>query len=217
MGMRTRVKICGMTDQAEACAIAALGVDALGFIFVKESPRYVEAERVREIVASLPPFVDLVGVFMNEELAVVNEIARSCGLTAIQLHGEEPPEYCRLMVRPVLKAFRVGGDILPDFAGYRQVVKGVLLDTYRPDKAGGTGETFDWGVVGRLALPAPLILAGGLTPDNVGAAIHQARPFAVDVNSGVETGPGRKDLGKLRRLLAEVRQADQQLASSSRP
>ncbi len=209
--MRTRVKICGMTERQEALAIAALGVDALGFIFVKESPRSVPAERVREIVASLPPFVDAVGVFMNQEAAAVNEIARACGLTTIQLHGDEPPDYCAAMCRPVVKVFRVGADVLPDLAPYRQRVRGILLDTYRRGQAGGTGAPFDWGLVSRLALPAPLILAGGLGPDNVAAAMRQARPYALDVNSGVESAPGRKDLDKIRRLLAEVRKADQEL------
>lgn len=210
--MRTRVKICGMTDRDEALAIAALGADALGFIFAKASPRCVSPERVREIVAALPPFVDLVGVFMDQEAAEVNDIARSCGLTTIQLHGDETPEYCRLMTRPVVKVFRVGGEALPDLEPYRHGVKGVLFDTYRRERAGGTGETFDWGLVARVSLPVPLILAGGLSPANVADAIRQVRPFAVDVNSGVESSPGRKDLDKIGRLFAEVRKADQQLS-----
>lgn len=202
--LRTRVKVCGITDQAEALAIVGLGVDALGFIFVKSSPRYVEPERVRSIVASLPPFVAAAGVFLDEESAVVNEVARYCALTMIQLHGSEPPSYCQLMARPVVKAFRVKEEALPDLESYRHVVKGVLLDTYRPGQAGGTGETFNWELVRQLNLPCPLILAGGLTPDNVVTAIRQTRPYAVDVNSGVEVSPGRKDLSAVSRLLAEV-------------
>lgn len=207
-GARTRVKVCGMTDQAEAEAIAALGVDALGFIFVQSSPRCVQVETVRAIAAALPPLVTLVGVFMNEEAARVNDIVQACGLSMIQLHGDESPDYCRAMRRPVLKAFRVREDGLPDFEPYRQAVKGFLLDTYRPGMAGGTGAAFDWGVVPRLRLPGPLILAGGLTPDNVGDAIRTIHPFALDVNSGVESSPGRKDLDKVRRVLSEVRLAD---------
>lgn len=213
MGTRTRIKICGMTDLAEAEAIVALGVDALGFIFVRSSPRFVEAEKVRTIIASLPPFVTAVGVFMDEEADLVNEIARYCGLTMIQLHGDESPDYCRLMARPVLKAFRVREEALPVLAPYRHGVKGFLLDTYRQDQAGGTGATFNWEVVRQLSLPGPLVLAGGLTPANVGAAIGRARPFAVDVNSGVEVSPGRKDLGKVRQVCAEVRKADRAAAS----
>lgn len=211
--MRTRIKVCGITELEEALAIAALGVDALGFIFVAASPRRVEVERVRAIVASLPPFVDPVGVFMDHDPALVNEIATTCGLALVQLHGQESPDYCRAMIRPVLKAFRVREEELPDLAPYRERVKGVLLDTYRPGQAGGTGATFDWGLVGRLALPAPLVLAGGLAPENVALAIRQARPFAVDVNSGVEVSPGRKDLAKVRRLVAEVRQADHEISA----
>ena len=208
METRTRIKVCGMTDLAEAEAIAALGVDALGFIFVRSSPRLIEVEKARAIINSLPPFLNAVGVFMDEEIERVNHIARFCGLTMIQLHGNESPDYCRAMTRPVLKAFRVQEEALPDFAPYRGAVKGFLLDTYRKGQAGGTGETFNWDLVSRLALPGPLILAGGLTPNNVGAAIRQTRPFAVDVNSGVETSPGRKDLAQVRRLFAEIRQSD---------
>ncbi|MBA3013795.1 MAG: phosphoribosylanthranilate isomerase [Proteobacteria bacterium] len=201
---RTRVKICGITDQVEAQAIVAMGVDALGFIFVKSSPRYVEPERVRAIVASLPPFVDAVGVFLDDDVVVVNEVAGYCGLTMIQLHGNESPLYCQSIDRPVVKAFRVREEALPDFSPYRQVVTGFLLDTYRPGQAGGTGETFNWELVRRLSIPGPLILAGGLTPDNVCVAIHQAHPFAVDVNSGVEVSPGRKDLSAVGRLLVKI-------------
>jgi len=208
MTTRTRIKICGITDLAEAEAIVSMGVDALGFIFVRSSPRFIEAEKVRAIIDCLPPFVTTVGVFMDEEAALVNDTARSCRLTMIQLHGDESPYYCRTMIRPVLKAFRVREEALPDLEPYRGAVKGFLLDTYRQGLAGGTGETFNWEVVNRLALPGPLVLAGGLTPDNVGDAIRQAHPFAVDVNSGVETSPGRKDLALVRRLFTEVRKAD---------
>lgn len=205
---RTRIKVCGITDRDQALAIAALGVDALGFIFVAASPRCVAAEQVRAIVAALPPFVTTVGVFMDHDPELVNQIARSCGLSMVQLHGKESAEYCRAMELPVVKAFRVRPDALPVLTAYRQVVKGFLLDTYRAGQAGGTGATFDWELVGQLALPGPLLLAGGLTADNVGAAIRQLRPFAVDANSGVELSPGRKDLEQVKRLVAEARLAD---------
>jgi phosphoribosylanthranilate isomerase len=211
--MRTRIKVCGITDPAEAQAIAALGVDALGFIFVAASPRCVTPVQVRDIVATLPPFVHAVGVFMGQEQAWVEEVSHSCGLSMVQLHGQEPPAYCRAISLPVLKAFRVRPEALPDLAAYGQSVKGFLLDTYRSGQAGGTGATFDWGVVDQLALPGPLLLAGGLTPENVGHAIRQTRPFAVDVNSGVELSPGRKDLEAVRRLVLEVRQTDMLLAT----
>lgn len=207
-GGSTRIKVCGMTDQAEAEAIAALGVDALGFIFVRSSPRFIEPEKVRAIIDSLPPLLTLIGVFMDQEAALVNDIAQSCGLTMIQLHGNESADYCRSMSRPVLKAFRIRQEELPDFEPYRGTVKGFLLDTYRQGQAGGTGATFNWQIVNRLSLPGPLFLAGGLTPDNVGHAIHQAHPFAVDVNSGVERSPGRKDLALVKRLFLAVRTTD---------
>jgi len=197
-----------MTDQAKALAIAALGVDALGFIFVAASPRCIEVEKARAIIAALPPFIHAVGVFLDEEAAQVNAIACACGLTMIQLHGHETPDYCRAMHRPVLKAFRVREEAPPDLAPYQHAVKGFLLDTYRQGQAGGTGEAFNWELTKRIALPGPLILAGGLTPDNVPAAIRQAHPFAVDINSGVEISPGHKDLGLIRQLIAEVKQAD---------
>jgi len=208
MDARTRIKVCGITDLAEAEAIAASGVDALGFIFVKSSPRFVAVEKARAIIATLPPFVNAVGVFMDEKVELVNDIAGYCGLTMVQLHGGESPDYCRAMCRPVLKAFRVREEALPVVEPYRHCVKGFLLDTYRQGQAGGTGETFNWGLVHQLALPGPLILAGGLTPDNVAAAIVQARPLAVDVNSGVESSPGRKDLEMVKQLCAEVRRVD---------
>jgi phosphoribosylanthranilate isomerase len=213
--MRTRIKVCGITDRDQALAIAGLGVDALGFIFVAASPRCVTADQARAIVAALPPLVTAVGVFMDQEPAEVNHIARRCGLSMVQLHGQESPTYCQAMELPRIKAFRVGADSLPDLAAYGQWVKGFLLDTYRSGQAGGTGATFDWGLVGQLALPGPLILAGGLTPDNVGPAIRQLRPFAVDANSGVEISPGRKDLAQVERLVAEVRLADQTPTSAS--
>lgn len=208
MASRTRIKVCGMTNQAEAEEIASLGVDALGFIFVRSSPRFIEAEKVRSIIDGLPPLVNLVGVFMDEESAVVNDIAHFCGLTMIQLHGNESADYCRSMIRPVLKAFRIREEAPPDFEPYRGAVKGFLLDTYRQGQAGGTGATFNWDIVNRLSLPGPLFLAGGLTPDNISTAIRQAHPFAVDVNSGVESSPGRKDLALVKRLFLEVRRTD---------
>lgn len=202
--MRTRVKVCGITDLAEAQAIVDMGVDALGFIFVRSSPRYITPEKARAIISSLPPFVDAVGVFLDDDAVVVNEVVQQCGLTVIQLHGSESPSYCQAMSRPVVKAFRVKEEALPDLEPYRHVVKGFLLDTYRSGQAGGTGETFNWGVVRQLNLPGPLILAGGLTPDNVSSAILQVHPFAVDVNSGVEISPGRKDITAVGRLMEKI-------------
>ncbi|MDF1614627.1 phosphoribosylanthranilate isomerase [Desulfurivibrio dismutans] len=206
---RTRIKICGMTEPVRAREAVAAGVDALGFIFAAASPRRVLPEQAREIIASLPPFVDAVGVFVNEEAGVVRDIAQYCGLTMLQLHGEEDPDFCRSMPLRVMKAIRVGEHSLAaDLGTYRGCVSAFLLDTYQPGIAGGTGESFDWQLVARLAPPAPVVLAGGLTPDNVGEAIARVRPFAVDFNSGLESAPGIKDSSLLRRAVAAVGRAD---------
>lgn len=206
---RTRIKICGMTNKAEVNRAVAAGVDALGFIFVKESPRYIAPEDAREIIADLPPFVDSVGVFMNEEAEVVDEIAHYCGLSVIQLHGDESPEYCEQMGGRVVKAFRVGPTtVAADLESYQEVVTAFLLDTYQAGVAGGTGKSFDWSLVDRLEAARPVILAGGLGPENIGDAIKTVKPFAVDVNSGVESEPGRKDMAAISRLVTEVVLAD---------
>jgi len=207
--VRTRIKICGMTNKAEVKRAVAAGVDALGFIFVKESPRYISPEDAREIISELPPFVDSVGVFMNEEAEVVDEIVHYCGLTVIQLHGDESPEYCQQMGGRVVKAFRVGpSTVAADLELYQEVVMAFLLDTYQPGVAGGTGKSFDWSLVEKLAPVRPVILAGGLAPDNIADAIKMVHPYGVDVNSGVETEPGRKDMIAISRLVAEVVLAD---------
>ena len=201
---RTRIKICGMTRQREAAHAVACGVDALGFIFYRKSPRNIEPEKAREIITAFPPFVDAVGVFVNEEAEVVNEISRYCGLTLVQLHGSEPPSYCREISSRVVKAFRVKpGFSAADFAPYREVAAGFLFDTYSDKAVGGTGLTFDWKIVAALNSPKPVILAGGITPDNAALAIQQARP------SGLEIKPGRKDLDKISRFIKQVRKADE--------
>jgi len=209
MAVRTRIKICGMTSKDEAAAVVEAGVDAVGFIFAEESPRYIQPEKAREIIRRLPPFVDAVGVFVNEEASVVQDIVQYCGLTLVQLHGAETPAYCREMGCRVLKAFRVGPHTTPEeLAAYTEGVNGFLLDAFQEKMAGGTGQTFDWTLIARLRPPGPVILAGGLTPANVGHAVREIRPFAVDCNSGVEIAPGRKDLAKVRQVVEAVRQAD---------
>ncbi|MFH1215861.1 MAG: phosphoribosylanthranilate isomerase [Pseudomonadota bacterium] len=205
MRSRTRIKICGMTDGNEVRHAVAAGVDALGFIFVPESPRYINPEQAREIISCLPPFVDAVGVFMNEEAARVLEIVQYCGLTVLQLHGAETPEYCRQFQIRVIKAFQVRPDLsAEDLKPYEDVVSGFLLDTYHKIQGGGTGQTFDWSIVMGLQPTKPVILAGGIGPDNVVSAISAVHPFAVDVNSAVETQPGRKSPDLVSRLMKEV-------------
>lgn len=214
MHRRTRIKMCGITNIEDAEEGIRAGVDALGFIFVEDSPRYIEPEKVKEIVEQLSPFVDLVGVFVDRENVEVQEIIDYCGLSYAQLHGSESPEYCSQIAYSaspckVIKAFRVGPATTPaDFHPYQNEVQGFLLDTFVAEQTGGTGRVFDWGIVPSLGLQRPVILAGGLTPENVAEAIEKVQPFAIDVNSGIELRPGLKDYDKLRVLFEEVRRAD---------
>ena len=202
--LQIKVKICGMTQLKDALFAVEQGVDAVGFIFYKKSPRAVTMKTVREIITKLPPLVDTVGVFVNESAERLNKIADYCGLDLVQLHGEESPAFCRKIRRRVIKAFRV-----KDLQSIKQLekfpVSGFLLDTFSDDLHGGTGKTFDW----NLALPAkkmgPVILAGGLTPRNILQAVRQVRPYGVDVCSGVEKSPGIKDLEKVRSFLKNIR------------
>jgi phosphoribosylanthranilate isomerase len=207
--------MCGITNSYDAEEGVRAGVDALGFIFVEESPRHVSSENARGIISNLPPFIDCVGVFVDSDPKEVEEIVAYCDLSYAQLHGSEEPKYCERLARltapcKVIKAFRVGSETHEELFGpYNDVVQGVLLDTYAKGIAGGTGMAFDWRIIDRLRLQLPLILAGGLGPDNVREAIRQVRPFAIDVNSGVERTPGMKDEKKLRAFMEQVRLADQ--------
>ncbi|MEN8136132.1 MAG: phosphoribosylanthranilate isomerase [Thermodesulfobacteriota bacterium] len=209
MVKRTRIKVCGITDREDLVHAVSAGVDGLGFIFAKNSPRQVEPEKARELIKSVPPFVDAVGVFVNEDPDVVTDIIKYCGLTMVQLHGQENIDYCRLMPVRVLKSFAVNSDTDgAEIAVYSGVAAGYLLDTYHKAMAGGTGQTFDWNLIDGLRIPGPVFLAGGLGPENVAAAINAVHPFAVDINSGVETSPGCKDHAKITALVEAVRCAD---------
>ena len=210
MQNRTRIKVCGITNVEDALGALERGVDALGFIFAESSPRYISPEDAREIIVKLPPFASYIGVFVDEDPVEIGEIIEYCYLTAVQLHGGEDPEYCQKLAHDVppcrvIKAFRVGRETGPaDFEPYADAVSAFLLDTYVKGQEGGTGQTFDWGMVERFNLARPLILAGGLDPDNVGDAVAAVNPFAIDVNSGVEAEPGKKDMAKLETLLASL-------------
>jgi phosphoribosylanthranilate isomerase len=218
MAFRTRIKVCGITCQEDARAAVAAGIDGLGFIFVEGSPRLVEPDIVRAISGELPPFVDCVGVFRDEAIEEVQEIINYCRLSVVQLHGSESPEYCRKISCQVIKSFCIRPESgNEELAAYADAVSGFLLDTYHKDLAGGTGIAFDWKLVERVNPPGPFILAGGLTPENIGAAIRQVKPYAVDVNSGVEYQPGRKDIDKLKRFVLEVRKADEQAGKAGTP
>jgi len=206
---RTRIKVCGITRSADARLAVGLGVDALGFIFAEKSQRKIDPDKAREIISTLPPFVDAVGVFVNSELSMVNEIVRYCGLTMVQLHGKETPEYCSAAPVRVIKSFAVHNSTdRSEFEPYVPVAAGFLLDTWHENLEGGTGRCFDWSLVERLELARPLVLAGGLNRDNIGQAVRMLHPFAVDVNSGVEIEPGVKDQALIEGVVREVRQAD---------
>jgi phosphoribosylanthranilate isomerase len=180
------------------------GADALGFVFFEKSPRYLYPERAAEIIAGIPPFVQVVGLFVNAPLDFVNATADRCGLDIIQLHGEESPSYCQSVRRRVMKAFRVRGmESLAALADYR--VAGYLLDAYSPNSYGGTGERFDWDCAVAAKGKGPIILAGGLDPENVAQAVQRVAPFAVDVSSGVELSPGRKDPEKVRNFIRNAK------------
>jgi phosphoribosylanthranilate isomerase len=201
-----RIKICGITNLEDALMAAALGAHALGFVFYPESPRYVSPEAAWRIIAQLPPLVLSVGVFVDAEAEVVRNLAGLAGLDWVQLHGHEPPEYCQNLGHRVIKAFRIRDeDSLATLADYQGAAQAFLLDTYRPDKPGGTGEPFKWSLAREAQTYGPIILAGGLTPENVTQAIKIAEPLAVDVASGVEATPGKKDPKKLQAFFAAVR------------
>jgi phosphoribosylanthranilate isomerase len=201
-----RIKICGITNLIDALLAADLGAHALGFIFYPKSPRSVRPEVAREIIGNLPPFVMTVGVFVDEEAETVQKIAETAGLDWVQLHGKEPPGYCCELKRRVIKGFRIKDasslSILPEYQGS---VQAFLLDTYKAGTAGGTGVTFDWELARQAGEWGPVILAGGLTPANVTRAIHAAKPAAVDVASGVEAAPGKKDPEKLREFFRALK------------
>jgi phosphoribosylanthranilate isomerase len=194
-----RIKICGITNLEDALLAAELGVDALGFIFYPKSPRNLAPEAAREIIAQLPPFVAAVGVFVDEAAAVVQELAARLRLDWVQLHGQESPEYCRNLGRKVIKGFRIKDeDSLRLLADYQGAAQAMLLDTYKKGQVGGTGEIFDWHLARKAKKYGPIILAGGLTSENVAQAIATALPAAVDAASGTEAAPGKKDPAKLR-------------------
>ena len=206
----TRVKVCGITNLEDALAALDAGADMLGLNFYPRSPRYVTPEAARRVVERLPPGVECVGVFVNEDTpACVERIAREAGVGAVQLHGAETPEFCGgLNGLTTIKALRVGPDFTPETAaGYR--TDAVLLDAYVAGEWGGTGHTFDWALARRTREAVPrLFLAGGLNPDNAASAVAAVRPYAVDVCSGVETSPGRKSEQLMRRFIERVKEAE---------
>ena len=199
--MPVKVKICGITNLADGMAAAEAGADALGFVFYDRSPRGVSIETAADLIRHLPPFVLKVGVLVNAPEDLVFRAVRECGLSLLQFHGDEAPEYCLQFGLMSMKAFRIR-DAASLQALRNYPTDAWLLDAYVPGTPGGTGETFNWD----LALEAqklgrPIFLAGGLTPENVAEAVRRARPYGVDVSSGVEAAPGRKDHAKVRAFI----------------
>jgi len=204
--MPIRVKICGITNAKDAEMAVEAGADALGFIFVAGTPRYIDPDAAREIVKDLPPLVSPVGVFADHPIEEIERVIDRCGFRTVQLHGSEAPEYCRRLAVSVIKTFRVrSGGPPPPFEAYR--VHAFLLDTFVEGKLGGTGKTFPLEVVSSAKGFGRVIIAGGLNPENVAQVIREVHPYAVDVSSGVESKPGRKDPQKLRDFIACVRGA----------
>jgi phosphoribosylanthranilate isomerase len=204
------VKICGTTSLEDALAAIDAGADALGFVFYPPSPRFVTPDQAARVIQRLPPFVTTVGLFVDVALDTVNDTAARCGLDRIQLHGRETPEFCRRVTRPVIKAFRIkNAESLAHLSGYP--VSAFLLDAYVEGALpGGTGASFSWELATQAKPYGPVILAGGLTPENVAAAITQICPYGVDVSTGVERAPGIKDHQKLREFIARAKAAAQE-------
>ncbi|MGA8261772.1 MAG: phosphoribosylanthranilate isomerase [Arenicellales bacterium] len=214
--MRTRVKICGIKNAGDARAAVAGGADALGFVFHKPSVRYISPDRAAEIISELPAFVDTVGVVVDLEAAELDNIARASGIRYFQFHGDEDPRFCAAAGLPFLKAVRIRPDTdIAASADRYAGAKGLLLDAFAEDLAGGTGNTFDWSRI-PAALPVPLFLAGGLNAGNVANAIRRVRPYGVDVSSGVEGLPGVKDPGKIIEFLRTVMEIDSELRQARR-
>jgi len=201
-----KVKICGITDYEDASMAVELGAAALGFIFA-HSPRQVTPQKARDIISAIPPFAKTVGIFVNQDPIEINKIMRFCGLDLVQLHGDESPDFCDELMPHTIKALRIKDKAsLRTARAYRDKVRALLLDTYSKDKAGGTGETFDWQLAIKIKkLGIPIILAGGLGPSNIDGAISTVRPYAVDVNSGVEERPGKKSHSLIKDLMEKVK------------
>lgn len=206
---RTRIKICGLTRAVDVEAAVAAGADACGFILAA-SPRQLTVERAAELAALVPPPVARIGVFVDADPAFVEEVVRMAGLTAVQFSGSETPEMCAVVSVPVIKVLAVGTDFGWKAAEpYRGHAAALLLDTYDPQRAGGTSRTFAWQRIGDPPGWAPLFVAGGLHAGNVAELLKVVRPFAVDVSSGVETSPGVKDYTEIEGFCAAVRAADE--------
>ena len=208
--MKTRIKICGLTREEDVDAAVAAGADAIGFVFYPPSPRYITPQRAAELARRIPPFVDVVGLFVNEAPELVRAACEALPINVLQFHGDEDAAYCRQFARPYLRAARVRPGLdLVEFASSFPDARGLLLDAF-VEGYGGGGHVFDWTLI-PSNLPSYLVLSGGLTADNIGDAIRRVRPVAVDVSSGVEAGKGIKDHSKIAAFVAAVRKADESI------
>jgi len=204
-----KIKICGIIRLEDALCAVESGADAIGFVFYQKSPRYITPERARDIILSIPPFITTVGVFVNEDLNVLRDISSYTDIDIIQLHGDEPPEYCHSLGRRFIKAIRIKGNFDIEKIKQYEQASAFLLDTYHAEIPGGTGEAFDWNIALEAKRYGRIILAGGLNPENVTEAIKRTRPYGVDVSSGVETDvKGIKDHDKIRSFIRKARSVE---------
>jgi phosphoribosylanthranilate isomerase len=201
----TKVKICGFTNSENARDAAIAGVDAIGLVFYDKSPRNVDIQRAREIVAALPPFINRVGLFVNANPSFIDEVLCEVPLDTLQFHGDEEVVDCTQYQMPFIKSLRVTSKTnLDQIAEHFSDASALLLDSYNPNSYGGTGEIFDWSLA-RVKINLPIILAGGLNSENVSEAISQVNPYAVDASSGVESSPGMKDIDKILAFIQSIR------------
>ena len=194
------IKICGITEVNDAVKIAELGVNALGFIFYPKSKRYISPDKAKEIIDCLPPFINTVGVFVNEKKESVIDVLNRCPIDILQFHGDETPEYCRQFDRRIIKAFRVNKDF--SFDGFFKFpASAFLLDSFATGEYGGTGVVFDWDVAVKAKKYGKIILSGGLNPENLSSAVAKVNPYGVDISSGVEIKHGKKDISKVKEIV----------------
>lgn len=199
-----RVKVCGITNSDDAFRAVDLGADALGFIFYKGSKRYIDPRDAHRIISSLPPFVSSVGVFVNQGADEIKEAVETSGVDTVQLHGDETPEFCALLPYKLIKAVRVKDTVNTEEVELYPVLA-ILFDKHTDEMYGGTGTSFDWGVLRGIVISKKVILSGGLTPENVSRAIETVRPYGVDVSTGVEDSPGKKNHIKMRKFIEAVK------------
>jgi phosphoribosylanthranilate isomerase len=200
----TRVKICGITNAEDALSAVEMGADALGFIFYKGSKRYIDPARASEIISALPPLISLVGVFVNQGIDEIKKTAEMSGIDTLQLHGDESPEFCAMLPYKMIKALRVKDTVDTDVVELYPV-RAILFDRHSDELYGGTGRSFDWDALKNMKISKKIILSGGLTPENVSRAIEMVKPYGVDVSTGVEDSPGRKNHIKMRKFIEAVR------------